>query len=81
MPAIYHATRPVLERLNAMQTRVLRKAGVDEVGALLHFRLAPLRVSRDIAMLGVIHRTVLGRGPCFFKVRFQLDTHHGAVAQ
>ena len=38
-------------------------AGIDEMEALLCFSLAPLRTRRDIAMLGVIHRTVLGKGP------------------
>jgi len=65
-PAIYHATRTILERLDMVQTRFLQKAGVDEVEALVHFRLAPLSVRRDIAMLGLIHRTVLGKGPHHF---------------
>ena len=34
-----------------------------ELDALVHFKLAPLKVRRDIAMLGVIHRAVLGKGP------------------
>ena len=65
--AIYHATRAILERLDAVQVRFLQKAGIDEVEALMHFNLAPLAVRRDIAMLGLIHRTVLGKGPGQFK--------------
>jgi len=73
-PAIYHATRVILERLFAVQTRFLRDANVDQVEALVKFRLAPLAVRRDIAMLGVIHRSVLGRGPNHFNKFFVLDT-------
>ena len=62
-PAIYHATRAVLRRLDAVQRNFLHDIGVDEVTALLHFHLAPLNTRRDIALLGVIHRAVLGKGP------------------
>ena len=60
--AIYHATRTVLRKLDAVQTRFLRDAGVDEVTALMKFHLAPLSMRRDIAMLGMIHRAALGEG-------------------
>ena len=62
-PAVYHATRAVLQRLDAVQNKFLKDIGVDEVTALAEFHLAPLNVRRDIAMLGLIHRTMLGKGP------------------
>lgn len=62
-PAIYHGTREVLARLDAVQTKFLRDVGIDEVTALMEFNLAPLRMRRDIAMLGVLHRAALGEGP------------------
>ena len=62
-PAIYHATRNLLGKVDAIQTRFLRNAGVDEVTALMHFNLAPLSMRRDIAMLGVVHRAAIGEGP------------------
>ena len=37
--------------------------GLTDVEALCKYNLAPLPTRRDIAMLGVIHRTVLGQGP------------------
>ena len=40
---------------------------MNELEVLLVDNLAPLSVRRDIALLGVIHRTVLGRGPSHFK--------------
>ena len=71
-PAIYHATRDVLARLDAVQSRFLTDAGISKEDALVHFHLAPLSVRRDIAMLGVIHRAVLGRGPAHFRKHFPL---------
>jgi hypothetical protein len=71
-PAIYHATRVVLSRLDAVQSRFLRDIGIDEITALVTFHLAPLATRRDIAMLGLIHRTILGKGPSQFNF-FQCD--------
>ena len=62
-PAVFHATREVLNKLDAVQPRFLRKAGLDEVTAVMEFNLAPLAMRRDIAMLGVLHRAALGEGP------------------
>jgi hypothetical protein len=70
--AVYHARRDVLERLDRVQQRFLRDCGVDEETALFNFNLAPLAVRRDIAMLGLIHRTVLGGGSQDFKEHFKL---------
>jgi len=76
-PALYHATRTVLRRLDAVQTRFLKDIGVDEVDALVHFHLAPLGTRRDIAMLGLIHRTALGKGPTQFADYFKKE--HSAM--
>ena len=75
-PAIYHATRVVISRLDAVQSRFLRDIGVDDVTALVNFHLAPLSTRRDIAMLGLIHRTILGKGPSHFADFFQRDPQH-----
>ena len=69
-PAIYHATREVLARLDSVQSRFLQNAGISEIDAVVHFHLVPLSVRRDIAMLGVIHRAVLGKGPLHFQEHF-----------
>ena len=61
----------VLRRLDAVQDKFLKDVGVDLVTALADFNLAPLAVRRDIAMLGVIHRTVLGKGPRQFARHFR----------
>ena len=70
-PAIYHARKDVLSRLDNVQTKFIKNATIDEVVALLEFNLAPLSTRRDIAMLGLIHRTVLGLGPPHFKEHFK----------
>jgi len=61
--AIYHASTAVLSKIDRIQTKMLRIAGMTELEALLLHNLAPLNTRRDIAMLGVIHRAALGQGP------------------
>ena len=38
--------------------------------SLRHRNLAPLETRRDLALLGLVHRTVLGRGPANFRQWF-----------
>ena len=71
-PAVYHATREFLERLDRIQSNFLHDVGINEVTALMAFNLAPLATRRDIAILGVIHRTVIGKGPKHFKNHFRV---------
>ena len=71
-PALYHARREMLVRLDQVQTRFLRDVGITALEALMEFNLAPLDTRRDISMLGLIHRTILGKGPPHFKEFFQL---------
>ena len=71
-PALYHATDTVLTPLNNLQRNFLRQLGIDEVSALMEFRLAPLATRRDIAMLGLVHRAALGLGPPQFQKFFFL---------
>ena len=69
-PGIFHAADSHLCRVDALQTGFLREIGVPEADALVQFKLAPLCTRRDIAMLGIIHRCVLGRGPSHYKKFF-----------
>jgi hypothetical protein len=62
-PGIYHASASVLAKIDRIQARFLRNVGLDEVAALMDFRLAPLSARRDIAMLGVLRKVVLGTAP------------------
>ena len=75
-PAVYHATRVCLRRFDAVQSGFLKDIGVEEVTALVEFHLAPLSTRRDIAMLGLIHRTALGKGPPQFQKYFKKHRHN-----
>ena len=55
--------RPFCCLLDGVLTSFLRKVGISEIDAIVNFKLAPLASRRDIVMLGVIHRAVLGEGP------------------
>ena len=69
-PAVYHATCTVLGPLDRVQESFLRNAGVTALEGLMEFNLAPLATRRDMAMLGLVHRTVLNKGPEQFKEFF-----------
>ncbi len=61
--AIHHAAPSVLDAIDRVQRRFLREIGLTELEALEQYRLAPLPVRRDIAMLGLLHRVCHGYAP------------------
>ena len=65
-PGIYHAADCHLSRVDNLQTSFLRELGLSDLDAIRLFPLAPLCTRRDIAILGIIHRCVLGYGPLHF---------------
>ena len=69
--AIYHACDSLLNKVDAIQRRLLDHFGITDECALFDFNLAPLSTRRDIAMLGLVHRTVLGSGPPQFAKFFK----------
>jgi hypothetical protein len=69
--AVYHACTTALLPLDRVLERFLRDICVNEIDALMSFNLAPLTTRRDLAMLGLIHRTVLGNGPAHFSRWFK----------
>ena len=71
-PAVFHATATTLEKLDKVQSIFLKEIGLTELEALEKYNLAPLSVRRDVALLGVVHRTVLGKGPPQFRRWFYL---------
>ena len=70
-PALHHAPHFFLQRLDQVQERFLTELGVTQILATVDFNLCPLATRRNIAMLGLIHRTVLGKGPKQFKQFFR----------
>ena len=59
-PAVCHAAITILAGIDAIQKRFLRECCLTQEDALVFFNLAPLETRRDMAMLGLIHWTVLG---------------------
>eukprot|EP00959_Pyramimonas_sp_CCMP1952_P473032 9501024-Pyramimonas_sp.AAC.1 len=76
--AIYHACRTSLESLDHVQDKLVAAVGATPEEALISLRLAPLSSRRDMAMLGLIHRAVLGSGPAHFRQFFKIDTRSSA---
>ena len=73
-PAIYHACDSTLAPLNKFQDKFLGELGITPEDALVHFNFAPLSCRRDMAMMGLLHRAALGKGPDHFKQFFKLST-------
>ena len=71
--AIYNACDSRLAPLDKFQDKFLRELGISAEDALMHFNLAPLKSRRDMAMLGVLHRTALGKGPDHFRQFFKVS--------
>ena len=71
-PAVYHEARCIetFGQRSGEIPNLVKDARVSVEDALFHFSLAPLSIRRDIAMLGLIHRTVLGKGPQHFQQFF-----------
>ena len=66
-PAVYHATATTLAKMDKLQITFLKELGLTPLEALKKYTLAPLCTRRDIALLGAVHRTVLGQGPPQFR--------------
>ena len=67
---IAHASSTALAPLDNVQKHFLRQLGITDIEAATVHRLIPLSSRRDVAMLGVIHRSGLGRGPPSVSVFF-----------
>ena len=62
-PAIAHATAFALGPLDSIQDVFLSEICFSAEEAIERFNLAPLFTRRDVALLGLIHKTTLGLGP------------------
>ena len=61
--ALHHAAPSVLNTIDHVQRRSLREVNMSELEAFELFNLAPVRVRRDISMLGVVYRIAHGLTP------------------
>ena len=66
----WHREHPGADYDHAAYKVFLQDIGIDEITALVTFHLAPLATRRDIAMLGLIHRAILCKGPSQFNAFF-----------
>ena len=69
-PAIYHAAGSSFDEVNRLQDRFLNAVNLTKEIAITEFKLAPLNSRRDMGMLGLIHRSVIGQGPSHFQKYF-----------
>ena len=58
---IFHASLSLLDKLDNVQDRFLHKLGVTAEHAFLTYNLAPPTLRRNIGILGMIHKRVLGQ--------------------
>ena len=69
--AIYHASGVLLARVDNLQNTFLKTIGVSPENALTEFNLSPLSTRRDMALLGVIQRAIIGEVPVHFRTFFK----------
>ena len=65
-PGIFHASTTALRPVDNILSCLLRDLDISLDACLHEFNLASLSTRRDIAMLAVIHRAVLHKGPPHF---------------
>ena len=77
--AVYHAADTHLRDIDSVQDSFIHALGLSEKSAFLDFKLPPLCLRRDIAVLGLLHKIVLGFAhPMFvemFPMRAQVHIH------
>ena len=57
---IFHAADHILNKLDALQNRFLRELDMDAATTFLEYNFAPLALRRDIGILGLLQKRVLG---------------------
>ena len=63
---VYHAPAFFLQSIDKVQNEFLNELGLSASEALHQFNLAPLCSTRDISLLGLLHRVVLKDAPVQF---------------
>ena len=67
--AIFHAANHLLAKIDAVQQHFLDELGIDAKEAYLEFNFAPQQLRRNIGVLGLLHKRVLGEAhPVFQKL-------------
>ena len=61
MAFLFHAARSLLKKLDGAQDHYLRELDLSPAQAFLDFNFAPAALRRDVAVLGVLHKRVIGK--------------------
>ena len=84
MGGIFHASSYRLAKIDHAQDRFLRELGIPAEQAFLEFNFAPPKLRRNIGILGLLHKRVLGLcHPSFdrlipwYNTRFDIPRGHG----
>ena len=64
---IFHASNHLVDRFDASQRHFLENLGVDERYAFLEHNFAPPSLRRNIGVLGLLHKRVLGLSHLIFQ--------------
>ena len=70
-PAIYHAEKGFLNRLDDIQNKFFAFLQITPEEAILKYNMAPLPMRRDIAMLGLLFRIAWKEAPSPFQKLFR----------
>ena len=73
--AIYHSTTTALAPITALFTTFLRATNTTPLDAFTQHNLAPPTLRRDIAMLGLLHKTTLRKAHSDFTTLFPPSTY------
>ena len=60
MGGIFHAATSLLAQIDRAQNRFLRELGISSEQALLDFNFPSPQIRRNISILGLLHKRVLG---------------------
>ena len=67
---IFHAASYILSKIDDVHYNFLEKIGVSAEEAFLNYNFAPPTLRRDIGILGLLHKRVLGLGHPIFQQLF-----------
>jgi hypothetical protein len=65
--AIFHAASSALDRIDHLQKHFLDELGITEMDAFLRYNFAPPVLRRNIGILGLLHKRVLGKAHPIFQ--------------
>ena len=63
IPAYYHAAPSILNLIDEVQSDFLESISISKIDVFMNFNLEPLCLRRDVQMLGILYKVVLGIAP------------------